>query len=110
GLFHFLHSAGFIGTLLRRLGVGVGFQSLQALPCRLQLRLQSLTLTRHDVVEWPPQVVEHAVWIVLTQLLLRHGPESIQYVLQARHDPAMAIRHTTLHEHTQGLLKVTTLK
>src|SRR5262249_9786806 len=108
--FHFLHSAGFIGMLLRSLRVGVSPHSLQALPRRLQLRLQSLTLTRHDIVESPPQVVEHTVGIVLTQLLLLHGPESIQHVLQARHDPAMVIRHATLHKHAQSLLQISTLE
>src|SRR5262249_49016907 len=67
-------------------------------------------LTCHNVVELPPQVVEHPVGIVLPQLLLLHGTKSIQHVLQARHDPALAIRHATLHQHTQGLVQIPTLE
>ncbi len=63
--FHLLHSTGFIGTLLRRGRVRVGAQAVQALARRLQLRLQGLTLTRHDVIELTPQVIQGAVRIVL---------------------------------------------
>jgi hypothetical protein len=34
----------------------------------------------------------------------------MQYILQARHDLAMPIRHAALHEHTQGFLQVPTLE
>ncbi|HEY7709001.1 MAG TPA: hypothetical protein VIG57_03100, partial [Candidatus Entotheonella sp.] len=65
---------------------------------------------RNDVIESASQITDDAVRIVLTELLFFHGAQFVEDILQTTHNTALAIRHAPLHEHTQGLLDITTLQ